>query len=64
MSVWYQMGQSVRNLLISLTSTSKAILGTESNIQARIDDELGTMAFATDTNKLYVFTSSGWQAVQ
>jgi hypothetical protein len=48
------MGQSVRNLLISLTSTSKAILDTESNIQARTDDELGTIAFATDTNKLYV----------
>jgi hypothetical protein len=60
MSVWYQMGQSVRNLLISLTSTSKAILDTESNILARTDDELGTMAFATDTNKLYVFTESGW----
>ncbi len=58
------MGQSVRNLLISLTSTSKAILDTESNIQARTDDELGTMAYATDTNKLYVFTDSGWQAVQ
>ena len=64
MSVWYQMGQSVRNLLISLTSTSKAILDTESNIHARTDDELGTMAYATDTNKLYVFTSSGWQAAQ
>ena len=54
------MGQSVRNLLISLTSTSKAILDTESNIQARTGDDLGTMAFATDTNKLYVFTDSGW----
>jgi hypothetical protein len=64
MSVWYQMGQSVRNLLISLTSTSKAILDTESNIQARNDDDLGTMAYATDTNKLYVFTDSGWQAAQ
>jgi hypothetical protein len=64
MSVWYQMGQSVRNLLISLTSTSKAILDTESNIQSRTDDELGTLAFATDTNKLYVFTSSGWQYAQ
>jgi|TARA_R100001163_G_scaffold59557_1_gene48402 hypothetical protein len=64
MSVWYQMGQSVRNLLISLTSTSKAILDTESNIQARTDDELGTIAFATDTNKLYVFTDSGWQYAQ
>lgn len=58
------MGQSVRNLLISLTSTSKAILDTESNIQARNDDDLGTMAYATDTNKLYVFTDSGWQAAQ
>jgi hypothetical protein len=58
------MGQSVRNLLISLTSTSKAILDTESNIQARTDDDLGTMAYATDTNKLYVFTDSGWQAAQ
>ena len=64
MSVGYQMGQSVRNLLISLTSTSKAILDTESNIQARTDDDLGTMAYATDTNKLYVFTDSGWQAAQ
>ena len=64
MSVWYQMGQSVRNLLISLTRTSKAILDTESNIQARTDDDLGTMAYATDTNKLYVFTDSGWQAAQ
>ena len=64
MSVWYQMGQSVRTLLISLTSTSKAILDTESNIQARTDDDLGTMAYATDTNKLYVFTDSGWQAAQ
>ena len=57
-------GTKCQELLISLTSTSKAILDTESNIQARTDDELGTMAFATDTNKLYVFTSSGWQAAQ
>ena len=64
MSVWYLMGQSVRNLLISLTSTSKAILDTERNIQARTGDDLGTMAYATDTNKLYVFTDSGWQAAQ
>ena len=64
MSVWYLMGQSVRNLLISLTSTSKAILDTESNIQARTGYDLGTMAYATDTNKLYVFTDSGWQAAQ
>ena len=64
MSVWYLMGQSVRNLLISLTSTSKAILDTESNIQARTGDDLGTMAYAIDTNKLYVFTDSGWQAAQ
>jgi hypothetical protein len=64
MSVWYQMGQSVRNLLISLTSTSQAILDTESNITARTEDTLGTMAFATDTSKLYVFTESGWVHAQ
>jgi len=64
MSVWYQMGQSVRNLLISLTSTSQAILDTESNITSRTEDTLGTMAFATDTSKLYVFTESGWVHAQ
>jgi len=64
MSVWYQMGQSVRNLLIALTSTSQAILDTESNITARTGDTLGTMAFATDTSKFYVFTESGWVHAQ
>ena len=64
MSVGDQMGQSVRNLLISLTSTSQASLDTESNITARTEDTLGTMAFATDTSKLYVFTESGWVHAQ
>jgi hypothetical protein len=50
MSVWYQMGQSVRNLLISLTSTSKAILDTESNIQARTDWMATRSIILTNTN--------------
>ena len=54
MSVWYQMGQSVRNLLISLTITSKAILDTESNIQARTDDELGTIMPRTLINCMFL----------
>jgi hypothetical protein len=62
MSVWYQMGQAVRNVLTTLSN--KAILDTESNIQARTGDELGAMAFATDTSKLYVYTSSGWVHAQ
>ena len=62
MSVWYQMGQAVRNVLTTLSN--KAILDTESNIQARTGDELGAMAFATDRSKLYVYTSSGWVHAQ
>ena len=53
------MGQSVRNLLISLTSTSKAILDTESNIQARTDDaskQVDIIGTSNDSDIAYYFT--------
>ena len=36
------------------------IFDTEANILLRTGDEVGTMAFGTDTNALYIYNSEGF----
>ena len=54
------------SLIGSSVNSSKGvvkIVATESVIKARSIDPLGSLALGSDTNKLYIYTGSGWLVI-
>lgn len=54
---------SLVSLIGSSVNSSKGvvkIVATENVIKQRTADPLGSLALGSDTNKLYIYTGSGW----
>ena len=58
MSMMSSIGTLVKNHVADNKGVAK-IVDTASNIVARSDDPIGTIAFATDDDDIYIHTGSG-----
>tara|TARA_Y100001963_G_C6646668_1_gene383640 strand:- start:538 stop:747 length:210 start_codon:yes stop_codon:yes gene_type:complete len=63
MNILQQIGTDVKDKINDNKGLVK-VVDSETNILARTSDASGTLAFGTDTNKLYIHISSGtWRAI-
>ena len=64
---WSSLASAIGSAVRSSTEHNRGlvkVVDTEANILAREDDPVGSIALASDTNKLYIYLgSSSWGAI-
>ena len=56
------IGSAVKNITEHNKGLVRAV-DTEANILARTGDPIGSVALASDTNKLYIYLGSAWGSI-
>lgn len=60
------LASAIGSAVKSITDHNKGlvrVVDTEANILARTGDPIGSVALASDTNKLYIYLGSAWGSI-